>query len=356
MKKCSLIFFILFCFLLSSSLPAQKSIVIKSIGKHIVKESVSESGENIAKKGVRKYGSSFAEKAIAERTIRNIARKKLYASMKEQGFNSLMGYAHSNAYKKVVKSGKSLYSKQAYKLREGKNYLSNRGKKISSGRRKLSYTALENSKLLDRKALKVELTVEKKAKLLEEMNANEGLAALIHKDPEFNIKRWLNTRNHVDQRKVARTSKGRLVPNGRVYAGNTYYFNPNLNSALMARLKSNNDIVRLKNYGNLTYEDLVRLDNVYPEGVPFNKQGYPDFSKVAFKGKDGKTLRINIGKLSGDSQSDISKAETIFQNMGYKWEEGYTWHHVENTTELIRVPRQIHQLVDHAGGMSTSKL
>lgn len=123
MKKCSLILFILSFCLLCNPLYAQKSIVIKSIGKHIAKETVSESGENIAKKGIRKYGSNFAEKAIAERTIRNIARKKLYASMKEQGFNSLMGYAHNNAYKRVVKSSKSLYSKQAYKLREGKNYL-----------------------------------------------------------------------------------------------------------------------------------------------------------------------------------------------------------------------------------------
>lgn len=122
-KKLGLILFILSFYLLCNPLYAQTSIAIKSIGKHIVKDVVSESGESITKKGVRKYGSNFAEKAIAERTIRNIARKKLYVSIKEQGFNSLMGYAHSNAYKRIVKSSKSLYSKQAYKLREGKSYL-----------------------------------------------------------------------------------------------------------------------------------------------------------------------------------------------------------------------------------------
>lgn len=217
---------------------------------------------------------------------------------------------------------------------------------------KNTFTTAENASLLNKFASKTGLSIKKKADLLSEMGQDEELAKLIHSNPELNIKRWLNTRNHVDKSKVARTANGRMVPNGQVYAGNVYYFNPHLNSGLMARLKKSGTIT-LKKFGSLTYDDLIKLDKLYPDGVPFTKEGFPDFSKVAFKDKNGQTLRINIGTLSGNSQKDINTAETLFQKMGYPWESGYTWHHVENSTTLIRVLSAVHQLIDHAGGMST---
>lgn len=217
---------------------------------------------------------------------------------------------------------------------------------------KNAYTTSENASILNKFSAKVGLSAKKKADLLGEMGQDEELAKLIHSNPELNIRRWLNTRNHVDKNKVARTANGRMVPNGQVYAGNVYYFNPHLNSGLMARLKKYGTI-NLKKFGSLTYDDLIKLDKLYLDGVPFTKEGYPDFSKVAFKDKNGQTLRINIGALSGNSKKDINTAETIFQKMGYLWESGYTWHHVENSTILIRVPSAVHQLIDHAGGMST---
>lgn len=217
------------------------------------------------------------------------------------------------------------------------------------------FSTTDNAKTLNSVSSRVGLNPQKRADLLNEMGQDEMLAKLIHSDPELNIKRWLNTRNHVDKSIISRTANGRMVPNGQVYAGNIYYFNPHLNSGLSARLK-NTGTVNLKKFGSLSYEDLIKLDKYYPDGVPFTKEGFPDFTKCAFKGKDGKVLRINIGQLSGDSKKDISTAETLFQKMGYAWESGYTWHHVENSTELIRVPSAIHQLVDHAGGMSTHAL
>lgn len=218
-----------------------------------------------------------------------------------------------------------------------------------------AFTTADNALVLDKFASKAGLSAKKKADLLGEMGQDEELAKLIHSNPELNIKRWLNTRNHVDKAKVAKTANGRLVPNGQVYAGNVYYFNPHLNSGLKARIK-NGGIVKLKKFGSLTYEDLLRFDKLYPEGVPFTKEGFPDFMKVAFKDKNGKALKIDIGALSGDSKADIAAAETIYRKLGYPEEAGYTWHHVENSTFLIRVPTAIHQLVDHAGGMSTHAL
>ena len=166
----------------------------------------------------------------------------------------------------------------------------------------------------------------------------------------------MKTRNPVDQDLIVRSPKGKMPQNARTYAGNVYYLNPHLNSSLQARLRRGNGFVDLRGMGVLSYDDLVKLDKLYPDGVPFTKQGFPDFSNVAAKGRDGKPLIVDIGELTGDSKKDISKAETIFQNMGYSWEADYTWHHIENTTSLLRVPTQIHQLVDHTGGMSMSGL
>ncbi len=111
----------------------------------------------------------------------------------------------------------------------------------------------------------------------------------------------------------------------------------------------------LKKAGILSREQLEELDRLFPNGVPFSKSGFPDFTGVAAKGTDGKPIAIDIGKLSGDSKTDITKAESLFQAQGNKWEDGFTWHHIEGTTSLLRVPTTIHQLIDHAGGMSMSR-
>ncbi len=200
------------------------------------------------------------------------------------------------------------------------------------------------------------MTSEKQNTLLREMSEDVELEKLINANPEFNIQRWLNTRNHVDVSQIAVTPKGEFPKNARVYAGNTYYFNPHLNSGLMARLKRGGNTVDLRGMKTLSTEDLILLDKKYPGGVPFSKQGFPDFSNVAAKGADGNPIIMDIGKLSGDSKKDIAAAETMFQNLGNSWASGFTWHHIEGTTSLMRVPTDIHQLVDHTGGMSMSGL
>ena len=232
--------------------------------------------------------------------------------------------------------------------RQFKNTFENIDK--SSGRR---FTVASNNEILRINGKTCQLSAEQEAKILEEMNADEGLAKLIHESPVYNIERWKSTRNHVDESLIVLTSSGRVPPNARTYAGNVYYFNPHLNSALKARLERGKQFVSLKKEIGLTYDDLIKLDKMYPNGVPFSKAGYPDFTKVAFKDKNGNPMRVNIGKLSGDSKKDIERAETIFRQQGYEWRDGFTWHNEENSTILLRVPTIIHQLVDHAGGMST---
>ncbi len=226
-------------------------------------------------------------------------------------------------------------------------------KGVKAGTKQLiKYTSKQNAKILKKYAKKIGMSDAKRQKLLSEMDADDGLANLIHSNPKFNMQRWLNTRNHVDKNLIVKTSRGDIPKNARVYAGNVYYFNPHLNSGLNARLKRG-AIDLEKGKTKLDYDDFIKLDKMFPDGVPFTKQGYPDFSKVAAKNKNGSPIIMDIKKLSGSSQKDISMAETMFQKAGNKWEDGWTWHHIENSTKLMRVPSKIHDLVRHSGGMST---
>lgn len=221
------------------------------------------------------------------------------------------------------------------------------------------FSAEENAKFVEKYASNAGLSVDESNRLFSKMNAEDDFAQFIHENPQ-DIKRWRNTQNLIDEKEFT------LIPNpgkesvrkpinARSYANNVYYFNPHLNPGLKTRLRNNNDVINLKKAGNLSYDDLIKLDKTYPDGVPFTKEGFPDFSKVAEKGKDGKPIKIDIGQLSGNSTHDRDKAEELFLSLGYEKTPGYTWHHIENSTQLIRVPTIIHQLVDHSGGMSTAR-
>lgn len=111
----------------------QKTTIIKGLTKHIAKEVVSESSENVIQKGSIKVGKNFTQKTIAEQSIKNIARNKLYTTLKEEGCKSLIEYANKKASKKITSHSFSKLSKQSmskrstYKqnlisLREGKDY------------------------------------------------------------------------------------------------------------------------------------------------------------------------------------------------------------------------------------------
>lgn len=216
------------------------------------------------------------------------------------------------------------------------------------------FSQADNKALIELYMKQIHISEQKAKDLIEAMNNNDGLAKLIHQNPEKNIPRWLNTQNPVDKSKLAVTSKGSYPKNAEIYAGNVYYFNPNLNPNLMERLKNSGGTAKIRDWDVLTYEDLLVLDNLYPDGVPFTKEGFPDFSKLATKDKNGKVISVDVGVI-GNTNSDRKKAEGIFKDMGYKDEGGFTWHHVENSTSLIRVPSIVHALIDHAGGISMAK-
>ena len=211
------------------------------------------------------------------------------------------------------------------------------------------YTPKQNEKLLKKFAGIYNLSEKKRQSLLDDMNTNPELADLIQKDHK-NIGRWLSTRNPVNEKLVARTANGRMVPNGRVYAGNTYFFAPALNQGLNARLRRKNGLAALKKAGIKSREDLIALHKEFPEGIPFNKRGFPDFTIASYK-VNGKPTIMNIGK-AGTREEDIAKANLMFrQQYGKDVPTGYTWHHMEDG-RLMLVRSDVHQLVDHGGSVA----
>lgn len=88
--------------------------------------------------------------------------------------------------------------------------------------------------------------------------------------------------------------------------------------------------------------------NSYPQGVPFNSKGIPDFSRYIHK-VPGIKSKVNV-KFSGNSKTDIrlaNKKAGITDK--YLKDNKLTWHHSENNT-MILIPRKIHEAVKHTGG------
>lgn len=84
----------------------------------------------------------------------------------------------------------------------------------------------------------------------------------------------------------------------------------------------------------------------HPSGVPFTKQGYPDFS-------DYSKAQVRLNRLTGDYYQDSFRANRA---VGLdKTPLGHTWHHVEDGKTLQLVPRSIHSEVRHTGGSSIIK-
>jgi RHS repeat-associated protein len=80
-------------------------------------------------------------------------------------------------------------------------------------------------------------------------------------------------------------------------------------------------------------------------GVPFDAQGYPDFSSVATK-----TVTIKqLGNYTTDF-TDANRAAGL-QNTP----KDYTWHHHQDGITMQLVPNETHRLTGHTGGVATKK-
>ncbi|MES1213010.1 MAG: RHS repeat-associated core domain-containing protein, partial [Singulisphaera sp.] len=86
---------------------------------------------------------------------------------------------------------------------------------------------------------------------------------------------------------------------------------------------------------------------IHPKtGIPFDAQGYPDFSGVAIK-----TVQI---KQTGTYAGDFAAAN---EAAGLRrTPEGYTWHHHQDATTMQLVPTPVHVQTGHTGGFSPNPL
>lgn len=81
--------------------------------------------------------------------------------------------------------------------------------------------------------------------------------------------------------------------------------------------------------------------SVHPKtGVPFDKNGFPDFSKVC----KAEVKIAQTGTRAGDFRL-ANKAAGLERTP-----EGYTWHHHQDGTTMQLVPRDIHAQTGHTGG------
>src|SRR6185369_9511562 len=80
-------------------------------------------------------------------------------------------------------------------------------------------------------------------------------------------------------------------------------------------------------------------------GVPFDKDGYPDFSKYSKND-------VEI-EFSGNRTTDVDRANV---KAGYdKTPDGYVWHHHQDGKRMQLVPEDIHNKTGHDGGFAPSR-
>ena len=108
------------------------------------------------------------------------------------------------------------------------------------------------------------------------------------------------------------------------------------------------------NPDGLTWGEI--LDKYGIEGIEY-KDGDPDFSPVS-KGE------VEIDDFTDDRTSNFAQAdEALAKQKGCspedvkKWREenGYTWHECRDCKTMQKVPREIHNNMDHSGGVSEYK-
>ena len=90
------------------------------------------------------------------------------------------------------------------------------------------------------------------------------------------------------------------------------------------------------------YNEILRK---YPNGVVFDKAGFPDFSPYSIK-----TVKI---RMKGNRTTDFTEANKVAGLK--KTPEGYTWHHNQDRMTMQLVPRDLHDFVRHDGGFQKLK-
>jgi len=118
--------------------------------------------------------------------------------------------------------------------------------------------------------------------------------------------------------------------------------------------KTTNSIDKVKNVQRFSDNATIRnghlAGSLHPKTkVPFNKNGFPDFSAHLYsKGKND--ILINL------SRNRVVDEKLANQAAGYiKTPKGYTWHHHQEIGRMQLVKSKIHRKTGHTGGFSLFK-
>lgn len=300
--------------------------------KYVLTESILDFTGITAAKRIAHFSQERLAKATARRIgtreACEVAENVLQKNLKEAGQNV--------AKRETVKT---VGHESAEKV--GKEAVSAAGKKIARE---------ENERIVKQFSKKLGLSPGQQEKLIGEMCDNDALALLIHESPEFNVGRWLNTQLRVD--------KSALSPIARntQYAGKNFYFHPALNKNMDNYLKKSGK------FSGYTEKDLLELDKLFPNGVPYTKQGFPDFVSAGVCKREGDEIISVVmpnGHFTGNREKDFAIARDAFEKKyGHKAEEfGYIWHHLEgDPASMVLVDTRAHECCRHAGGHALEKL
>lgn len=94
------------------------------------------------------------------------------------------------------------------------------------------------------------------------------------------------------------------------------------------------------------------LASKYPEGVRFDSYGFPDFTPYAVHNVQV-AMRGNRSYGPDGDFGDANEAAGFARNQRHP---GFTWHHHQDRTTMLLVPRDLHDAIRHTGGVSAIKL
>ncbi len=98
-------------------------------------------------------------------------------------------------------------------------------------------------------------------------------------------------------------------------------------------------------YAGKTFHLPSKLKGKYPHGVPFNTQGFPDFSRYVIK-------QVKI-KFTRSRPKDFTAADKLASlPRGYRQKNKLTWHHHQDGKTMQLIKNELHDAVKHTGGFA----
>lgn len=336
-----------------------QDIVVNNIEKGAVKLEKKEVGSALRKSATKALGITtdagrvFLEKDIIRSIGGNIEAKAVTASTEKLFVKKGLGESGQYAINKGLRQSAT---QKALSNRTAKGTVTGGvAKQIEENAVKMSAKghAKYFEKLIKKKASKFGMTEAQQQKLLKDVVSNPDLADLIRKNPDFNIGRWLETMKPVDKSKLFRLANGKYPINYQ-YAGKRFFFNPALNKNVEVQL------AKKGSYNGYTREQLKALDKMFPNGVPFDEKGFPDFIKAGLckKSPAGKDIIVTLEKgFTGNREKDFELARRILREQGIVIEEfGYIWHHMPGIPpSMALIKTEAHEIIKHTGGHSLAK-